>query len=177
MRTLPLAVATTGALLASTLAAQATPPKPGPSVQGCGMLVTADPTADGNLGGPTVYNGVVYGGPIVIADTEDLFANAVDGTLRCTVSIAGGTAAEAANSGTQSYVVAVAQQARYDTYFPGNSVSVCGTLDLTNAYGEHATYDLGCRAPDVAPTPQALCVATQFLPQPVRPIVDDALGC
>jgi hypothetical protein len=177
MRTLPLAVATTGALLASTLAAQATPPKPGPSVQGCGMLVTTDPTPDGIVGGPRVYNGVVYGGPIVIADTEDLFANAVDGTLRCTVAVtANGTPWEIGNSGPQSYVVALAGQATY-TADTTDAVFVCGTLDLTNAYGEHATYDLGCQSPDVLPVPGALCLATQFLPQPVRPTVDDALGC
>jgi hypothetical protein len=177
MRTLPLAVVTIGALFASPLAAQATPPKPGPSVQGCGMLVTPDPTQDGFLGGPYVYNGAVYGGPIVVADTDDLFANAVDGTLHCTVRVTAlGSTWEIANSGPQSYVVAVAGQATY-TAAPEDAVFVCSRLDLTNAHGEQATFDLGCRAPDVVPIPGPVCLVTQFLPQPVRPIVDDALGC
>jgi hypothetical protein len=177
MRTLPLAIATTGALLASTATAHATPPKPGPTVQGCGMLVTTDPTPDATLGGPTTHQGVIYGGPIVIADTDDLFANAVDGTLTCWLYIDGvDQQYQLATSGSQSYVVAIAALSGYDAD-PAAAVSVCSTLDLTNAHGEQATFDLGCRPVGVVPVPGPLCLVTQFVPQPVRPIVDGALGC
>lgn len=60
---------------------------------------------------------------------------------------------------------------------PTDDVTVCGTLDLVNAYGEQASFDLGCRRPNVLPASAALCRVTQFLPQPVRPVVEERLEC
>lgn len=76
-----------------TATAHATPPQPGPGLPGCRLAVV--PSDVGDPG----YRGVVSGGPVVIAD---LFANAVDGTLRCTPHVDNQSPYVLADSGTES---------------------------------------------------------------------------
>jgi hypothetical protein len=161
-------VALAASALTGAAAGYADPPQPALTLNGCrGILVRND------IG--TRYDGIVVGGPIVIADTNDLFANAVDGQLECYL-VDGARRSGWGNSNWQSYAVGYAWPVA-EELGPTDGWTVCGTLHLRNAYGEEASFDVGCTSPVIIEGLGQACGASQFLPQPVRPIVEQPLGC